>query len=101
MHTDTTETSADKHHGGPRPDCDVVRVKVFAPRSTKPKRFRWPVTLTVGAAADEAAKAFDYEAGTPTFQNEHDEVLDRQQTLKAAGVKDKDELTLVDTGGGV
>ena len=101
MHTDTTVTSGDGQHREPRPDCDTVRVKVFAPRSTKPKRFRWPTSLTVGAAADEAAKAFKYEAGTPTFQNEDDEVLDRQQTLKAAGVEDKDELTLVDTGGGV
>lgn len=84
-----------------RPDHDVIKVRVFAPRTVKPKKFRWPVTLTVGEAADEAAAAFEYEAGNPTFQNEDDEVLDRRQTLEAAGVEDKDEVTLTDTGGGV
>lgn len=102
MHTSSDNSSADViERKGHRPGCDEIRVKVFAPRTVKPKRFRWPVTKTVGEAADEAAAAFKYEAGTPTFQNEDDEVLDRQKTLQAAGVEDKDELELVDTGGGV
>lgn len=74
---------------------------VFAPRAAAPKRFTWPESLLVGAAADEAAAAFKYEAGTPTFQNKDEEVLDRTKTLKAAGVKDHARLELVDTGGGV
>lgn len=103
MHTNTNGSSTDPLHGKGqhRPDRDEIRVRVFAPRTVNPKNFRWPMSLTVGEAADEAAAAFEYEAGNPTFQNEQDEVLDRQKTLEAAGVEDKDELTLTDTGGGV
>ena len=101
METSTENARVDEKGRGRRPGCDEIRVKVFAPRTPKPKRFRWPLTKTVGEAADEAAKAFEYEAGSPTFQNDDDEVLDRGQTLKAAGVEDKDKLELVDVGGGV
>jgi len=55
----------------------------------------------VGDAADEAASEFGYEGGQPTFQNEQDEVLDRNKPLVAEKVKDGDSLELVDTGGGV
>ena len=78
-----------------------LTVEVFSPRVPIPKKFTWPKTLLVGDAADEAAKEFKYEAGTPSLQNKDGKVLDRQQTLLAAGVRDFDHLELTDTSGGV
>ena len=80
---------------------DHLIVEVFAPRDTERKKFTWPKMTLVGDAADEAAKAFKYEAGTPTFQNKDRKVLDRSETLAAAGVREFDVLELTDTGGGV
>ena len=80
---------------------DYFTVEVFAPRSTQSKKFRWAKTLQVGAAADEAAKAFDYESGSPTLQNKDGKVLDRKMTLVEAGVHNFDHLELTDKGGGV
>lgn len=81
-------------------DNDVT-VEVVAPRSTETRKFTWPKSTTVGDAADEAAKAFGYEAGTPTFQTKDKVDLPRKKTLAEAGVQDFDRLTLTDTGGGV
>lgn len=78
-----------------------ITVLVFAPRSPQPREFTWRKTVKVGAAADEAARAFGYEAGTPTFQNAQEEVLDRNKPLVAEKVRDGDTLELVDCGGGV
>ena len=78
-----------------------LTVEVFSPRVPEPKKFTWPKSLHVGQAADEAAKAFNYEAGTPTFQNKEKKVLDREKTLIEAGVQDFDQLELTDKGGGV
>lgn len=78
-----------------------ITVTVFSPRSPEPKTFTWPKTMRVGEAAKEASVAFGYEAGTPGLQNKQGEVLDNQKPLVAAGVRDGDELELVDTGGGV
>ena len=78
-----------------------LTVEVLAPRSPDPKKFTWPKSQLVGAAADEAAKAFDYERGTPTFQNKEKLDLPRDKTLFEAGVMDFDTLKLTDTGGGV
>ena len=58
-------------------DNDVT-VEVVAPRSTDIKKFTWPKSTLVGAAADEAAKAFGYEQGTPTFQTK-----DKRWTCRA------------------
>ena len=80
---------------------DNLTVDVFAPRDPNPKKFTWPKKTLVGDAADEAAKEFKYEAGTPTFQNKDRKVLDRSETLAAAGVHAFDVLELTDTGGGV
>lgn len=77
-----------------------VKVTVFAPRTPKPKHFNWLATLLVGEAAKEAAERFKYAEGTPGL-SKGGQVLDNGQTLEAAGVKDGDELTLVDVGGGV
>ena len=76
-------------------------VEVFSPRTPEPMKFTWPKLIEVGKAADEAAQAFKYEAGTPTFQNKDGRVLGREETLLKAGVKDFDQLELTDKGGGV
>ena len=81
-------------------DNDLT-VEVFAPRSAEPKKFTWPKSLLLGAAADEAAEAFGYERGTPTFQNKEKLDLPRDKTLFEVGVMDFDTLKLTDTGGGV
>jgi hypothetical protein len=76
-------------------------VEVFSPRYPEPRKFEWPKSLRVGEAAEEAAKAFGYEAGTPTLQTKDGRVLDREKTLLEAGVRDFDQLELTDHGGGV
>ena len=78
-----------------------LTVEVFSPRVPEPKKFTWSKSLKVGVAADEAAKAFHYEAGNPTFVDKGDHVLDRDKTLFEAGVRDFDKLELTDKGGGV
>ena len=80
---------------------DAITVEVFSARVTTPRKFTWPKTMTVGEAADDAARAFKYEAGTPTFQNKDDQVLQRKDTLAEAGVRNLDRLELTDSGGGV
>jgi hypothetical protein len=85
-----------EHHGPP-----TVTVTVFAPRATEPRTYTWPKTMKVGEAATEAARDFGYQPGTPSLQNADGEVLDRDKPLVAAGVRDGDELELVDVGGGV
>ncbi|MCY4398729.1 MAG: hypothetical protein OXE96_05190 [Gemmatimonadetes bacterium] len=81
--------------------AEKLNVEVFSPRDPNPKKFSWPTIWTVGEAADDAAKAFGYEAGTPTLQNKDHEVLRRKDTLLDAGVREGDQLELTDTGGGV
>ena len=78
-----------------------LTVEVFSPRVPEPKKFTWSKSLKVGDAADEAAKAFHYEAGNPTFLDKGEHVLDRDKTLLEAGVRDFDKLELTDKGGGV
>lgn len=85
-----------EEHGPPD-----ITVQVTAPREVEPRSFTWPKNKRVGEAAAEAAAAFQYQAGTPTFQNADDVVLDRDKPLVAEGVRDGDELELVDVGGGV
>jgi hypothetical protein len=74
---------------------------VYAPRSTEPRVYTWPKTVRVGDAAAEVARDFGYQPGTPSFQTTDGEVLDRDKSLVAAGVRDGDRLELVDVGGGV
>lgn len=78
----------------------TIVVIVYAPKVPDPKRFRFRLDETVGDAAKVAAEAFEYEVGTPSFQK-GETVLDRSLTLEAAGVRNRDELELVDAGGGV
>ena len=99
MTAETGNKQKDPPEGG-KPEKNTLKVTVFAPRARKGKKFHWDADMTVAAAAQEAATAFEYAPGN--FSLEKDTVvLDREQTLAAAGVEDKDELGLVDTGGGV
>jgi hypothetical protein len=77
-----------------------VTVTVYAPSVVEPKQFTWLQSTKVGEDAAEAAKAFHIDTEAPTFQK-GDDVLDRQKTLHAAGVKECDTLELVSAGGGV
>ena len=83
------------------PGGGELTVQVFSPRVPDPKKFTWSKSLKVGDAADQAAEAFNYEAGNPTFVDKGDHVLDRNKTLFEAGVQDFDKLELTDRGGGV
>ena len=89
---------ADRDYTG---DGGELTVEVFSPRVPEPVKFNWSKSLKVGDAADEAAKAFGYEAGNPTFLDKAEHVLDRDKTLSEAGVRDFDKLELTDKGGGV
>lgn len=79
----------------------TVVLVVYAPKELEPKRFRFKLSETVGAAAKLAAEAFGYHAGNPSFQKKDGTVLDRTFTLEAARVHDHEHLELVDAGGGV
>lgn len=81
--------------------CHAITVKVFVPSSTRPRPFTWAATKTVGEAAKDVAEAWCLETEAPTFQNHCDEVLDRDKSLKDAGVSEGDQLELVSAGGGV
>ncbi len=94
--SDTASTAEGREHE----QHQTVTVKVFAPRKTEPKTFTWDKHMLVGAAASDAAKAFEYPARTPTLVK-NDKALNRDQQLVAEGVRDGDELELTDIGGGV
>ena len=98
MRAETGDPKQDQHDNQGKKDH--LKVTVFAPRHPKGKKFNWAPDLTVAAAAEEAAAEFEYAAGNFSLEKDN-VVLDRGLTLAAAGVKDKDELGLVDTGGGV
>jgi hypothetical protein len=88
-------------HGAPGHDKQILHVTVFAPRfPDQPKEFDWDKHLSVGDAAAQAASAFGYAPGTYSLAKD-DKALDRDKQLVAAGVRDGDELELVDVGGGV
>lgn len=78
-----------------------LHVVVYAPRDPEPKPFTFPSRESVGQAAARAAAEFGYAPSNFSFQTESGEVLNRDLTLAAAGVRNEDKLTLVDVGGGV
>lgn len=85
-----------------KPDAATLTVKVFPPSGDPDAReFTWPKNWTVSEAARDAATSFGLTGGNPTLRNTGGEVLDRSKRLVAAGVRDGDELELVDAGGGV
>jgi hypothetical protein len=79
-----------------------LHVEVFAPKDPeKTKKFAWEPTLTVAAAAVEAAEKFHYSAeGTPGL-TKAGKVLQGPESLAQAGVSGGDVLGLIDVGGGV
>jgi len=79
----------------------TIVVLVYAPKELDPKKFRFQLDETVGAAAKVAAEAFGYHAGNPSFQKKDGIVLDRNITLEEAKVHNREHLELVDAGGGV
>lgn len=91
-----TELAGEALHKGP----PTILVKVLAPRDPEPRDFTFEKTMRVGDAARVAADAFGYVGGNPTFAKGN-VVLDRDKPLVAEGVRDHDELELVDAGGGV
>lgn len=85
----------------PGKEKQILHVTVFAPRfPDTPREFDWSKHTLVGDAAAEAAQAFGYARGTYSLAKEQ-KALDRDKQLVAAGVRDGDELELVDIGGGV
>jgi hypothetical protein len=78
-----------------------VEVVVYAPNQPDPKPFKFAIGELVGAAAQQAAAAFGYAVGNPSFQVADGGVLDRTVTLQVAGVHNGQKLELVDAGGGV
>ena len=98
VQTNDGSAGADRDHLG---GAGELTVEVFSPRVLDPKKFIWAKSHEVGKAADEAARAFRHEAGTPTFQNQDKKVLRREKCLIEEGVRDFDQLELTDQGGGV
>jgi hypothetical protein len=92
----TSQTASD-HDTNPKQDLHVT---VKAPRSPDPKPFVWSKHVLVRDAAAEAATAFGYGDGSPSLLR-HGVALDADKQLVAAGVRDGDQLDLLDTGGGV
>lgn len=83
------------------PDAATLELTVYSAVAVEPKTFSWPRSVTVEQAAGEAATAFGYTGGTPTFQTEDGTVLDPSARLASARLKDGDTLEIVDVGGGV
>jgi hypothetical protein len=83
------------------PGHDQVEVVVYAPNQPDPKPFKFAIDEVVEAAAQQAAAAFGYAVGSPSFQFADGGVLDRTVTLQVAGVHNGQKLELVDAGGGV
>lgn len=95
-----------EHEGGHSDhgqDDKQLTLVVHAPRSPDSKTFTWAKTMKVGDAAKEAAVAFGYAGGNPSFQTlaTPPRQLDKNKTLVAEHLKDGDEIEITDTGGGV
>lgn len=77
-----------------------LQVEVSAPRVPEPKTFTWNKHMLVSEATAEAGQAFGYTGETLSLVRGNT-ALDPDKQLVAAGVRDGDELRLLDTGGGV
>jgi len=86
-----------------RTEVTEITVTVYHPRKKEPRTYNWPWTMKVGDAATEAAR--DFGAPNPDaasfMDQDHEEVMNRDKTLRGAHVEDGDELELTDTTGGV
>jgi hypothetical protein len=97
METEAREAKGDKDKGRKN-----IRLEVSAPSEPDSKKMTFRGESLVGDAATEAAEKFGYATGgTPSFRLSDGTVLDRTVTLVAAGLKDDDEVEVVDAGGGV
>jgi hypothetical protein len=65
------------------------------------KEFQWPASKTIGEAAAEASKAFDYARppDVPHLQDSNDLVLQQADTFAKIGAKDGDSFFLIAIGG--
>jgi len=65
------------------------------------KEFMWPLSKTIGEAAEEASRAFDYAQSPdiPHLQDENDLVLSQTDTFAKIGAKDGDNFILLVIGG--
>jgi hypothetical protein len=93
-----------KGHGddkGRDQDGRTLEGTVKAPGFIEAKEFSFAKNLTVAQAAHQAAEAFGYTPNTPGFQDSDGNELPGDKRLVAAGVRDGDELQLIDTAGGV
>jgi hypothetical protein len=97
MATPTKEVEGQGQGSG----SNEISVTVFSPRIPDPRQYTWPRNKRVGEAAREAANDFGHTGGAPGFQNAAKKVLANSKPLVAEGVRDGDELELVDTTGGV
>ena len=61
------------------------------------KEFEWPASKTIGEAAVEASKAFDYARppDIPHFQDLEDLVLQQSDTFAKLGTRDGDGFYLI------
>jgi len=61
------------------------------------KEFQWPASKTIGEAAVEASKAFDYARppDIPHFQDLEDLVLQQSDTFTKLGTRDGDSFLLI------
>jgi hypothetical protein len=92
-------TPSPAHQDDKPNDKQDITVTVSAPRAPDARTFTWSKHLTVGEATADAAAAFGY-AGDVSLSRKGVK-LDPSKQLVAAGVRDGDELRLIDTGGGV
>jgi hypothetical protein len=78
-----------------------VTVEVFVPKEPdKHRRFTWPLSLTVGEAAIQAAAALGYAGPNLTLARART-VFAPAGTLRAAKIDNGDKVDLVSAGGGV
>jgi len=77
---------------------EFVHVTVRSPAFPDGREFRFPKDHAVGTAARVATGKLMYQGVDPTFETQQGLVLDRNLTLEAAGVRDRDALTLSDAG---
>ncbi len=79
----------------------LLHLVISSPRDPESKTFEFPLTELVGDAAHQAAIAFGYKPGTPSFQTADHVTLSRTISLETAKLHDGEHLELVDVGGGV
>lgn len=93
-----TEEGAAETESEIRENNEFVHVTVRSPVFPDGREFRFPKDHAVGTAAHVAAGKLMHQGRDPTFETHQRVVLDRNLTLEAAGVRNRDVLDLVDAG---